>query len=267
MGAYDDILGLLLVGVIINTYLYGIVTFQYASYRNAKFNDPPWIRLLVLSLFCIDTVHSASVIYALYVICVQNFGNVPILLTAIWPIPFTPIAIAISASITQTFLAYRIWRLTGNVYYYIALMIAITVAFACGLTCGIKAMRFDLLSEFSKLNTLASIWLSLQMGIDAVITTTLIYILSQSKTGFRSTDSIINRLIRGCIQSGLLCEIVSIFSLVYFITKPETNHYTMFAICIGRVYTNTLMDTVLARENLRDIFSTSRGDDSKNTVP
>ena len=67
---------------------------------------------------------------------------------------------------------------------------------------------------------------------------TLGVILARSRTGFRKTDTVINRLIRGAIQTGLFAGIFSLGDLVTFIRWPNTNMYGMFAIPIGRIYTN-----------------------------
>ena len=48
----------------------------------------------------------------------------------------------------------------------------------------------------------------------------------------------LNRLIRGAIQTGLFAGIFSIGDLITFTRWPQTNFYGMFAIPIGRIYTN-----------------------------
>ena len=82
------------------------------------------------------------------------------------------------------------------------------------------------------------------------------------------------RLIRGAIQTGLFAGIFSLGDLATFLKYPDTNLYGMFAIPIGRIYTNvrdfiiyyfnilkphfstqTLLDTLLARDELRDKLS------------
>ena len=47
----------------------------------------------------------------------------------------------------------------------------------------------------------------------------------------------INRLIRGAIQTGVFASIFSLGGLIGFLASPNTNLYGMFAIPIGRVYT------------------------------
>jgi thioester reductase-like protein len=66
----------------------------------------------------------------------------------------------------------------------------------------------------------------------------LTYILSRSRTGFRKTDTIINRLIRGAIQTGLFASIFALADLFSFVLHGDTNLYAMFAFPIGRIYTN-----------------------------
>lgn len=46
MGDFDMTVGVLLLGLFFNTYLYGLVTYQFVVYHNTKFNDPLWIRLV-----------------------------------------------------------------------------------------------------------------------------------------------------------------------------------------------------------------------------
>ena len=67
---------------------------------------------------------------------------------------------------------------------------------------------------------------------------TLIVIFSRSRTGFRKTDTIINRFIRGAIQTSLLSSIFSLCNLITFILFPDMNFYAMFAFPVGRIYTN-----------------------------
>jgi thioester reductase-like protein len=66
----------------------------------------------------------------------------------------------------------------------------------------------------------------------------LTFVLSRSRTGFRKTDTIINRLIRGAIQTGLFASIFALADLFSFVLHGDTNLYAMFAFPIGRIYTN-----------------------------
>ena len=51
-------------------------------------------------------------------------------------------------------------------------------------------------------------------------------------------DSILNRFIRDAIQTGLFASTFSLGNLITFVLLPNTTLYGMFAIPIGRIYTN-----------------------------
>ncbi|KAI6021031.1 hypothetical protein EDC04DRAFT_2735066 [Pisolithus marmoratus] len=251
MGEFDKTLGTLLIGIFFNTYLYGLVTYQFAAYCRMSFNDPLHVRSMVWSLFILDTFHSGSVIYMAWSYTVTNYDNPAALAVAEWPYTFTPIGTAAAALVTQLFLGYRIWRLSGsNILFATVIALAIP-SFALGVACGIKAWIIQVLSELSQLNNLVTAWLAMQVLIDLFITATLTIIFMRSKTGYHKTDTVLNRLIRGAIQTGLFAGIFSLGDLISFLVLPTTNLYGMFAIPIGRIYTNTLFDTLLAREQLK----------------
>ncbi|TFY83479.1 hypothetical protein EWM64_g531 [Hericium alpestre] len=269
MGLYDKTLGTLLVGIFFNTYLYGLVTYQFAAYWRTYFNDPLRIKLVVLFLFLVDTAHSISVIYmaweywsvlfaflhggCLSKICVSvtNFANPAALEVALWPYTFTPIATALAALATQIFLGYRICRLTGSRIIYVVIVLLAFTSFGLGMACGIRAWIISVLADLSVLNNLVTAWLSMQVGTDLLITGLLTFSLLRSKSGFRKTDNVLNRLVRGAIQTGVFAGIFSLSDLATFLQYPDTNMYGMFAIPIGRIYTNTLLDTLISRDELR----------------
>lgn len=85
---------------------------------------------------------------------------------------------------------------------------------------------------------------------------TLVVVLARSRTGFHNSDTIVNRLIRGSVQTGmwilvpgflfplmkqrlgLLASVFSIIVLVCFLESPSTQFFVMFGIPIGRIYSN-----------------------------
>ncbi|KAF9223108.1 hypothetical protein BS17DRAFT_835469 [Gyrodon lividus] len=262
MGLYDATIGTLLVGIFFNTFLYGLVTYQFAAYYRTKFNDRPITRYMVLFLFILDTFQSASEIYMAWSYTVTNFDNPAALAVAPWPYPFTPIGTALATLVTQLYLGHRIWCLGNSKFLYAVVILLAVPTFALGMACGIKAWIIHVLSEIPSITPLVIAWVAIQVAVDTFITGTLIIILARSRTGFRKTDTVLNRLIRGAIQTGLFAVIFSLGDLIAFVTVPTTNLYGMFAIPIGRIYTNTLLDTLLTREELKAQMVGTYGMDS-----
>ncbi|KAJ7303535.1 hypothetical protein DFH08DRAFT_903969 [Mycena albidolilacea] len=249
MGKYDTDVGPILLGVFLNTYLYGLVTNQYMNYVNHKFNDPAWIRAIVIIFFVLDTTHSAVGIHEAWDLCVTNFNNPNILGTVGWTIPFTAVAMATSGVVTQVFLIHRVFKLTKKKWLVVFLATSSIGGYVCAWIAAVGGITKEEASSVRKLRQiLLSIgWLALFCIVDLLITAILIFVLVHSKTGFRRTDTIINRIIRGAIQTGLFVSMFALGDLFCFIFAPHTGFYMMFAYPLGRIYTNTLLDTLNAR--------------------
>ncbi|KAI9463140.1 hypothetical protein HD554DRAFT_1415824 [Boletus coccyginus] len=251
MGLYEKTIGTLLVGIFFNTFLYGLVTYQFAVYYQTQFNDRPAIKYMVLFLFVLDTSHSASAIYMAWYYTVTNYDNPAALAVNLWPYPFTPICLSLAALVTHIYLTIRIWRMTrSKILYGVAITLAI-VSFILGMVIGVQAWTTKLLSELVRVNPVVIAWMSAQVTADIFITATLVIVFSRSRTGYRAIDTILNRFIRGAIQTGFFASTFSLGNLITFVLLPNTNFYGMFAIPIGRIYTNTLLDTLLTRDLLK----------------
>ncbi|EPQ59857.1 hypothetical protein GLOTRDRAFT_126152 [Gloeophyllum trabeum ATCC 11539] len=250
MGAFDTTIGILLLGIFFNTYLYGLVSWQFLTYANTKFNDPWRVKAVVGSLFVLDTVHTIVGVYNAWRLCVANFGNPAVILTVGWEIPFTAIATSFAAIITQFFLADRVFRLTKSWVLTGTICTLSLVGFVSGVVAGIRSGIIQDVAGFGVLAPLVICWLGFQTAADLSITFVLSWALYRSRGGIQRTNRILNRLIRGAVQTGLFASIFALGDLFGFLLHRQTNLYAMFAYPIGRIYTNTLLDTLNGRTSL-----------------
>ncbi|KAJ7637515.1 hypothetical protein B0H17DRAFT_1106743 [Mycena rosella] len=268
MGQYDTVVGVLLLGLFFNTYLYGICTYQFSVYVQAKFKDSWWIRFVVGALFVTDTIHSAVAVYSgweiwhwastmpvfllLRSVCsVTNYANPAVLGYVGWTIPFTAVATSFTAILTQTFLGHRVYLLTNSKPLFALIGVLSVLGFIFGCIAGIKSGMINEIAHFAPLAPFVTAWLAFQTSADLLITLCLTIALARSKTGSRTTDTIINRLIRCTIQTGLFASIFALADLFSFLLHRNTNLYAMFAYPIGRIYTNTLLNTLNSRANMK----------------
>ena len=123
----------------------------------------------------------------------------------------------------------------------------------------------------------------------------LLYTLSNSRTGFSGSDTVIKRLMRAAVQTGMsyafqlirrraehqkyrtgaLPGVFAVVTLILFFTKSQTQLYSLTGIPISRLYSTvrqillpltemltfsaqTLMDTILCRGELRDMIQSQR---------
>jgi len=265
MGTYDLTVGVLLIGSFFNTYLYGLVTYQFIVYWNTKFNDPRWIKSIVAVLFVIDTIHSAVAVYAGWQMCVTNYGNPASLLVISWTIPFTAVATSVTAVVTQFFLDHRVYLLTDSIPIVVVVGILSLLGFFFGVYAGVYSGVINQVKNFAPLKPFVICWLGFSTAADLSITGILAFSLSRSLTGFRKTDTIVNRLIRGAIQTGLFASIFALADLFSFLLHQDTFLYAMFAYPIGRIYTNTLLDTLNSRIQLRILAARTREENGEDT--
>ncbi|KAF9468773.1 hypothetical protein BDZ94DRAFT_540496 [Collybia nuda] len=253
MGNFDKTLGPVLIGIFVNTYLYGFVMFQFASYHNIRFNDPYWIKFPVGFLFVVDTFHSAVAIYLAWEFCVANYANPGALGVATWAYTFTPICTALIGFITHIFLGHRFFRLTKNKIAYFVTIVLSVLTFSLAMAAGIWALTNaislnDILSSPPVYKSVVTSWLSLQTAQDAILAGSLGYSLSHCRPAFMAGESTNGRVLRGALQIGLFAFLFSLASLLGFLAGPSTSFYGMFAIPVGRVYSNVILDTLLSRK-------------------
>ncbi|KAF8737899.1 hypothetical protein AX14_012270 [Amanita brunnescens Koide BX004] len=159
---------------------------------------------------------------------------------------------------THLFLGYRIYRLTKSKLLYGFICIFATVVFALGITCGIRAWIIYVADGLSVLDTLVTCWLSLQSGLDLIISGIMVTRLYTSRTSYRQTNTVIYRLMRASVQTGIFCTVFAMGDMISFLAMPQSNLFGMFAFPIGRIYTNTLMETLNMREALKDLLGEPR---------
>ncbi|KAF8158243.1 hypothetical protein B0H34DRAFT_797654 [Crassisporium funariophilum] len=271
MQTFANNFGALLLGIFLNTYLYGIVSFQYGSYFTTKFGDPLWINVPLLTrhipqlfldlrrmvLFVRSTSSIVSwtfVLRGVATISVESYGNYLALLAQIWPYRTSIFLTSITALLNHSFLAYRVYRLT-NIWVYAGLLVLTAATFASGIAFGVKTCTSVRgIADMSVIKPFMISWLSTQLAVDVVLSGILLFYLARARTGFQRSDTVINRLMRTCIQAGFFSGVFSMMCLAFFIARPDTQYFSLFGLSISRVYTNTLMDTLLCREALRGIF-------------
>ncbi|KAJ8088889.1 hypothetical protein PM082_014135 [Marasmius tenuissimus] len=257
-GEFDLVVGVYLLGILLNTYLFGLVSYQFIVYKNTVFNDPLWIKSFVAVLFFLDLLHSAVEFYGAWEMCVTNYANPAALARVSWTIPFTAATTAVCALLAQAFLAHRVLILTKNKVVVSVIGLLSLVGCIFGVVAGIKSGIISLIANFGELQPYV---------IDVLITAVLSIVLSRSRTGFRRTDNIINRLIRGAVQTGFFVSLFAMGDLVSFLLASHTgNLYAFFAFPLGRIYTNTMLDTLNSRNSIKSQLNSTVDMDSESNA-
>ncbi|KZT50227.1 hypothetical protein CALCODRAFT_444870 [Calocera cornea HHB12733] len=273
------VLGPIVLGTNINFFLFGIVLYQFASYLSRtsslralsrqnpyalnaiNYKPDPWpVRAIVYWLMVLDTYHTAVCAYMQWQYTIDHFGDPQILELATWPYASTPIVTILASVTVQCFLAWRIRIITKrNVWFVIIVFLSIVQGLA-GLGTGIGALWVSDISRFYELEPVAGVWFCAQVACDMVITTTLILTLNKERTGFKHTDSVINRLIRGAFETAVFATVFCVLDMAMFFAESGNNLHLAFALPMGRIYSNTLLATLNSRQAHREALASSSFD-------
>ncbi|KAG6835281.1 hypothetical protein H0H93_003168 [Arthromyces matolae] len=86
---------------------------------------------------------------------------------------------------------------------------------------------------------------------DVVIAGALCFFLHRSRTGFKKSNTMITKLILFAVSAGVLTSICCIACLIAILVWPSTLIYVGFYFLLGKLYTNSLLATLNARQYIR----------------
>ncbi|KAG6816911.1 hypothetical protein H0H87_001864 [Tephrocybe sp. NHM501043] len=256
MGDFDRTLGPLLLGVFLNTYIYGGVLLQYFSYQNTRIVDPSYIRYPAFFLLAINTFHCAASIYMTWIYCVENYINPAVLSAGLWLISITPISIAVTGLVAHMFLAHRLYILTRNTIAYGAFAVVSLVVFALALSAGVLGIASDLTlgelilhDDTPAYQGLVKAWLILQTLLEAALAGCVGYSLVNCHPPFMapSENTPLTRIVRGVVQSGGVVFVFSFAALIGGAAGKTTMVFALFSIPIAPLYSMLIFDTLLSR--------------------
>ncbi|KAH9855309.1 hypothetical protein C2E23DRAFT_615472 [Lenzites betulinus] len=253
MAALDSSMGAMLIGVILAGIMYGVTCSQVFYYFTHYPRDHWATKLLVTAVWLCDTTHQGLISYTIYWYLVTQYGNPEAL-----GIPEKSIIIEVFFSsfiglFVQSFFTLRIWRLSGK-----ARMIVIPVILLVGgefiLTTAyaIMSLSLDTFEEVNRYEDLSIAVNSIAAAGDIVIAAILCVILHKSRTGFRKSNILINKLMIFAVNTGALTSICATLTFISVLASPNTFIYITFFFFMGRLYANSLMATLNARNSIRD---------------
>ncbi|KAH6902419.1 hypothetical protein BKA70DRAFT_1306853 [Coprinopsis sp. MPI-PUGE-AT-0042] len=225
-GSFKSTLGTLLIAVILNTFLYGIVVFQYASYYTARMcSSRPFPKTLTHD----DSGFrdpSMSIVYLIWLYLIEGFNNPRSNLDVHWPLPLS--------------------ILVGD--YRRVLAFLSTGLFSVAIFGTVRVFMMENQLERGPIDDiLLTIWKPLEAFLNLVLAGLLLFAM-RSAAGTSQSDRIFKRLARMSIQTGepLQCGSSRLMVMTLWLAKPKpTSSSSFFPLPISRVYTSTLLDTLI----------------------
>ncbi|KAH9176074.1 hypothetical protein EDB89DRAFT_2065850 [Lactarius sanguifluus] len=217
--------------------------------------DRKLIKLLVYSVFLVETLQTALTGADLYYWFVSGFGNMDHLATA-YVSPFdVPIIGAIVALIVQIFFVYRIWVLSRRSPWFLCLLICLfsIVAAAAGIYGGVYTHIRRKFASGRMLKILALTWLSGNASADILIAGSLLfYLVRRRREGGHFSDHTLSKVVRLTIETNVLTSTVGIVALLIVAIFPDKPWFTCPTAVLGKLYSNTLLVSLNNRISIRE---------------
>ncbi|KAG2040894.1 hypothetical protein BDR03DRAFT_1007671 [Suillus americanus] len=261
-----DTFGAGFIGGMVAAILYGITTLQTYLYYVYYPRDTNGLKVLVASIWVIDTLHVSLMCHALYYYLVTSFGDTDNLGTGVWSL------FLLMAVLVQTYFAFRICHrkhpvsvdllvlnLSGvvtrsSIRWWLTsfLMLIVIAHFAFGLE---TVILMFIKKEFSALSDI-TLYAATPFAITAVlsdvfIAASLCILLHGNRSPFNETNTLVNTLIIYAINRCLLTSVVAVVEVIAFAIIPGSLWFIAIDFVIGKLYANSLLASLNSRSALR----------------
>ncbi|KAH9035520.1 hypothetical protein EDB85DRAFT_2143686 [Lactarius pseudohatsudake] len=241
----------MLLGSLWNWTLYGVLIVQLYVYSYNFQGDRTPLKLLVYSVFLIETLQTALTGADLYYWLVSGFGNLERLTSPHLSGFDVPIIGSIVSMAVQFFFVYRIWVLSGRSSWFLICSITAAVAACYG---GVYVYLHKKFVSGRVLKVLALTWLSGNALGDILIAGSMLFHLGRrrSEGGGNFSDHALSKVVRLTVETNVLTTTVGIISLLMVAVFPDKRWFTCPTAIIGKLYSNTLLVSLNNRISLRE---------------
>jgi hypothetical protein len=248
--------GSLLAGGFACSMLSGVVWMQALLYFRRYHTDVSKIRLLVSVVWFIDSLHTGMVFASNWIYLIENYGDSAVAGTVPWTVGLTIILTAFNTFLVHCFFAHRVLTLSKyNWWVTTPIVVLAFIRLGSALATTIEMIMWGQYKTFTAhVGYLFTLGLAVSSLLDILITTCLLYYLRKARTGFSSMDQIIDSLSLYAVENGLATCLVTIVSLVCWLTMQGKNLIFLgLHFVISKLYANSFLATLNARKGIRDL--------------
>ncbi|KAF5329602.1 hypothetical protein D9619_009385 [Psilocybe cf. subviscida] len=268
--------GAALIGAFVAMILYGLTCLQTYIYFAYSLRDTWKLKSVVGGTWFFDTVHTILVAICIYHYLIVNFHNPEALSFTSWyadsfrsidesvdkrlrfrSLPAGIILNATIALIVNFFFVVRIFRLCGKRvrWWFSGVTGVISIAhFAFAIETSIYLLirgRLISLDEHRLQYGVATPFAITAILSNLLITIALCLLLSNARTGFKNTDTMVSTLIAYALHRCVLLFLVVAAEAIAYKAAPHDLWWIAIDFSVGKLYANSLLTTLNSRESIR----------------
>lgn len=225
----NNLLGSLLGTFCFAILLYGSATSQAYNYWWNYPNDVKFHRRIVISVWLIDTIHTALCIALLYHWLIIGYGNLSHAENTVWPGNITMFMEVVLGSIVQSFYISEVWVWSQRSVPLCLVMAAMLSArIALGLGTCVLLFKYKTLSRFAESQgplIITVCGLSLGAAVDLMVSLSLVYHRLRTPRRAYEKMHVVEILQSYVINSGVLTMVISLTIVFLFALQHDNFVY------------------------------------------
>ncbi|KAF9066357.1 hypothetical protein BDP27DRAFT_1449817 [Rhodocollybia butyracea] len=263
MSAFEVTFGSNLIGSWLTAALYGLTTAQTYTFFNNRYGNSTSLKMLVFSLWVLDTLHTVVVFHIIYHYLISSAFNAPAFLLPVWSLPASVVVNAFVVAICQIYFTWVIYKLCKKTWLRITLtmfiMAFIILHFGWGIATAVIMMLQKTLADYQTKQFVAFLPYTItQLPVDFALAASLCILLFKKRTAFQRTETLINTLIMYAVNRCILTSAVALVEVLAVGIAPDSFWFIAAEYILGQLYVNSLLATLNGRDSVKD--SSSRGD-------
>jgi hypothetical protein len=258
--------GAAFLGITASAFIFGILSMQCYTYYHRYPLDRPFYKILVGVLWLLEATHSALISHFFYHYVITNWGETLVVLTQpiVWSLAVQVVLGAVVGAIVKGCFAMRVWRFSErNIWITAAIVLSTLIQLGFAFWFTISGLELAALTQLKSIFRVAIVALGLGVLTDVLTAVSISWYLRRLKTGYKNSDTLVNKLIAYAVNTGLVTSAVSIACLVTYGTMPENFIFISLYFVLSKLYANSFLATL----NTRLVLKGRGTDNAHETVP
>ncbi|KAJ4490546.1 hypothetical protein J3R30DRAFT_3694217 [Lentinula aciculospora] len=254
MSDLNSTVGALEIGNVLATYFFGIITLQTYFFFRTFPDDKPLVKAAVAVVFAFELGHTITSLHALYIVTVTDFGQPQLFVKLPNSIDITLLFEGLITIVVQGFFITRVQRLSKihKIIIYLFWICAI-LRFAASVALTVFGIQTPSATAYVAdwswlLTTLFTLGAFVDLGVALALCA---YLYSQRATSIAKTGILLDRLIAFTLTTGLLTSVVSVVTVISYVTMPDNSVWILMYTLLAKSYSNSMMVSLNSRPALK----------------
>jgi len=246
----DNTFGAAFAGVVASSFTFGILSMQCYIYYERYPLDRRFYKILVGVLWLLEAAHSICSWHFFYHYVIQYWGKTLAIATEpiVWTLAVQVVIGAVVGTLVRGCFAMRVWRFSGrNIWVTAAIVLSTLAQLGFSFWYTVAGLMLPSLTDLNNIFMVAILAISLGVLTDLLTAAAIFWYLRKLRTGYKRSDTLVNKLIGYAINTGLLTSAFSIACLVTYGVLPHTFIYISLYFVLSKLYANSLLATFNTR--------------------